>query len=187
MKRTAPWGLESILRDQSIYHRQSAYSCCRPQGLAIRLALERRSGGADNGALCVGRGNAVHTRTHGQATRHTATRCDPLILLHAACVRAQGSTACFVYGGACARERALTCQSFSGVKPRASISALRLAFMRLTVFRTVAFGSDRAHRFSRARNPAFVSLPLGSQASIFSSTCPPQRVVKRHQGRAPRR
>jgi hypothetical protein len=152
-----------------------AYACGRPQGLAIRHALERHSGGAGNGALCVGKGNAVHTHTHthlhGQATRHTATRCDQLIFVYAAGLRGQGGTACFVCGGACARERALTCQSFLGVKPRASISAFRFAFMRLTVFRTVAFGSDRAHRFSRARNASLVSLPVGSHSAIFASIC----------------
>jgi hypothetical protein len=51
-----------------------AYACGRPQGLAIRHALERHSGGAGNGALCVGKGNAVHTHTHTRT--YTAKRHD---------------------------------------------------------------------------------------------------------------
>jgi hypothetical protein len=51
-----------------------AYACDRPHGLAIRHALERRIGGASNGALCVGKGKAVHTHTH--TLTHTVKRRD---------------------------------------------------------------------------------------------------------------
>ena len=169
MKRTALWGLESVWREKSMDHRQ-ARACVRHATRACDQARLRATRRRRTQRRAVRRHGAMLC-THDQATRHTASRCDQLTLLHAADFRDRRSTACCVYGGACSREHALCRQSFLGVKPRASTSALRFAFMRITVFRTVAFGSDRAHRLSRARNAALVSLPAGSHSAIFASIC----------------